>query len=130
MNTTEPTAVAEKPAVKKPRKLKRYIVTLDGVPCSRVRDKRIGKNLTQLRGTLKKTPSEPEIFRGEKSANRAINFALRLRKKLCDSVCDITRTHGEYMAGTFKVEPIKPIEKGSDEFLAKAADWPPGSTKV
>lgn len=93
----------EKTAVKKPRKLKRYIVTLDGAPCARIRDQRIGRNLTQLRGTLKKS-SEPEIFRGEKSANRAITFALRLRKKLNDSVCDLSRTHGEYMAGEFKVE--------------------------
>lgn len=87
---------------RKKRPLKRYIVTRDGMPCARSTNHALGINipgLVPLRGILTPTTGEPEIFKGEKSANRAIMFTLRLRKKLSDAVFSIPPSIQPFMAG-------------------------------
>jgi hypothetical protein len=77
----------------------RYIVTLDGVPCARVVEKRFGKALSPLRGILIQRPI-PEVFRGKASADRAIKFTLRARAALSNSVCDMPPAIKPYLDGT------------------------------
>ncbi len=99
--TTETTAAST--AVK--RKRKRFIVTLDGVPCARVRDRAFGHKLVPASGYFVKAPNEPTVFKGSASAHRAIGFTLRFRKRLNGAICDVPPAHREAVApGVFKVE--------------------------
>lgn len=101
--TTE--APAAKPARK--RKVIRYIVTLDGIPCRRVCDPRFGRKLIPGRGSLVQNLKDPEIFKGPGGANQAIARAIRLRNRLTSAVVDMPATYAPFMkAGEFKVVPM------------------------
>lgn len=86
---------------KKPRNLKRYIVTLNCVPCGlQPYDRKIiGWRMVPKRGTLVKKPEAPEIFPGKKSAARAIGRAMMLREFWKQAVCEPAPAH------RFLVEP-------------------------
>lgn len=98
-NTLE-TPVGTPPA-KKPRNLKRFIVTLDGIPCGlQPYDRKvIGWRMVPKKGTLVKKPSAPEIFPGKKSAARAVGRAVSLREFWKQAVCEPAPNH------RFLIEP-------------------------
>jgi hypothetical protein len=95
---------------KRKRKLRRFIVTLDGVPCARITDKRFGYKLIPAGGTLiADADKKPDQFGGEKSANRAVLRAIRLRRKLAESCCDVPACYAPFVRdGNYMVVEVKP----------------------
>lgn len=104
MSTTTETTAA-RPA----RKVKRFIVTFNGVECRRVSDRRFGTKLIPGSGYRTKSPGSPEVFKGVKSAERAIRFTERMRKKLGDAVFELPESHRDVMErGAFNVSRWNP----------------------
>jgi hypothetical protein len=120
MNTqTEKPAAAQPPSEKKPRKLKRYLVTLDGVACGLAPyDKKIiGWRVIPKRGVLVKRPDDPKVFPGPRSAEAAIRDAIKLRGFYRTDIVEIPAKHRHLLeAGTFKVEVVHPLFPGEPMF--------------
>ncbi len=97
------TLIADKQ--KRTVKRKRYIVTLDGVVCGLVAyDKTvIGWQLIPKRGVLVKKPESPTVFPGPRSAQHAIESALKLRRFYRTDVVEIAPAHRHLLeTGEFK----------------------------
>lgn len=97
----------------KPRKRKRFIVTLNEVPCRLAPyDKTvIGWRLIPKRGTLVKCAAEeqPEVFPGPASAQHAVDRAIKLRGFYRTDIVEVASKHLHLVErGIFEVVEHKP----------------------
>lgn len=84
----------------------RFIVKFNGVPCALVPYPRLfGTKLVPKRGVLVPNDRIPTEFPGEKSANKAIDRAIRLKKTLHSAVFELPEIYRPFAEdGVFKVE--------------------------
>ena len=98
------TQIADKP--KRVVKRKRYVVTLDGIACglSPYDKSVIGWRLIPKRGVLVKKSESPTVFPGPRSAQHAIDSAIKLRAFYRTDVVEVAPAHRHLVEhGTFKV---------------------------
>lgn len=97
------------------RKPVSFIVTEDGVPCAlKAFPETLGSGIVPRRGVLIKAPDDPTYFSGFKSADAAIQRALKLQDKLSRSlVADWYRIRAFVKRGTFKVAVVEAGPNGA-----------------